>query len=724
MLRTFLISIGVSLFMCSSVFATHIVGGEIFYECLGGDEYLITLKVYRDCLNGEAPFDNPATISVYNSSGGHVTDLFASFSGSDVLDVVITNPCLQAPPNVCVEEAVYTIAADLPFIAGGYHIAYQRCCRNQSVANIINPGAQGSTYTVQIPEAALNDCNSSPYFNEFPPLALCVGDLLVFNHSATDPDGDQLVYSLCTPYHGGSQAVPMPSPAAGPPYTLLNWGGSYSSGYPIDANPQLSIDPVSGELTGVPTQQGQYVVGVCVEEYRNGQLLSVNNRDFQFNVVNCTSNIMAVIPDQAVFHDPCDGLEVEFGNNSINAQYYLWDFGVDGMLSDTSVLENPTYVFPDTGTYQVMLIANPAYACADTTIETVTVYEDIVAEIITDGNGCFDVNSFDFQAGGQFGPGASFLWEFENADPDTSFEMNPSGVEFDTLGAFQISLTITEAVCSDYAQVEINTYPRPEAYFHPEFFSGCNPLAIFIHDSSYSSTGHQILWDFGDGHEPNYPDPFHSYTEAGTYDLSLTIWTTEGCIDTSFFIVPDAVTVHPLPTGMVSAEPDTQSIFEPVFQFTGTSDDAVSCSLLPGTSDTLFAGIQSCGFEYIYSDTGNYFPAMIFTNQFGCTMMDTTQIRVEPEVRFYLPNAFTPNDDRLNDQWGPRSMGWTEFELWIFDRWGKLVFNTTDPENHWNGRFNNQSNLEPVMGVYSYRILARSVKYEVIRQSGSVTLLR
>ena len=60
-------------------------------------------------------------------------------------------------------------------------------------------------------------------------------------------------------------------------------------------------------------------------------------------------------------------------------------------------------------------------------------------------------------------------------------------------------------------------------------------------------------------------------------------------------------------------------------------------------------------------------------------MMNTTQIRVEPEVRFYLPNAFTPNDDRLNDQWGPRSMGWAEFELWVYDRWGNLIFQHDRP---------------------------------------------
>ena len=106
------------------------------------------------------------------------------------IPVTINNPCLQAPPNVCVEEAVYTVNVNLPPIAGGYNIAYQRCCRNQSIVNLTNPSSEGSTYYVAIPESALSSCNSSPYFNEFPPLALCIGEELVFDHSATDPDGD------------------------------------------------------------------------------------------------------------------------------------------------------------------------------------------------------------------------------------------------------------------------------------------------------------------------------------------------------------------------------------------------------------------------------------------------------------------------------------------------------------------------------------------------------
>jgi hypothetical protein len=88
-------------------FATHIVGGEIFYECLGGDQYLITLNLYRDCILGEAEFDDPATITVFDANGAIFTTLYPSFTGANILEVTVDNPCLQVPPIVCVDHAVY-----------------------------------------------------------------------------------------------------------------------------------------------------------------------------------------------------------------------------------------------------------------------------------------------------------------------------------------------------------------------------------------------------------------------------------------------------------------------------------------------------------------------------------------------------------------------------------------------------------------------------------------
>lgn len=126
-------------------FATHIVGGEIFYNFLGGNNYRITLKLYRDCASGNAQYDNPATIFIFDSTGNFIDSVKIPFPGSIVLPVSVNNPCFIPPTNVCVEESIYITTVNLPAISGGYNITYQRCCRNNSILNLINPGDVGST---------------------------------------------------------------------------------------------------------------------------------------------------------------------------------------------------------------------------------------------------------------------------------------------------------------------------------------------------------------------------------------------------------------------------------------------------------------------------------------------------------------------------------------------------------------------------------------------------
>lgn len=704
--------------------ADHLVGGEIYYECLGGDQYRITLKVYRDCytLTGAA-FDNPAYIAVYNAAGGLVANLSAPFTGSHQLEVTVNDPCLQAPPDVCVEEAIYTAEVNLPFSPGGYHVAYQRCCRNGSIVNLVSPAEQGSTYYVEIPELALNSCNSSPRYDQFPPLALCTGEPMEFDHSATDPDGDMLVYSLCTPFHGGTSADPAPVPAFAPPYTTIVWNPGYGSSYPIDASTAFQIDPSTGLLTGVPDQAGRYVVGVCVEEYRNGSLISRNVRDFQFNVVSCGSFIAAVIPPQPMFHDPCDGLEVNFGNNSVNAETYLWDFGVAGILDDTSNLEGPIYLYPDTGSYSVTLIANPGLSCADTTIRDILIYNDVTVEIQSSGEFCFDTNELDFSASGSYGSGATFLWEFENGTPTTSTDPDPQGIVFSALGISNVSVTVTEAICSSQVASPIELFNRPQAYFHGDTIEGCAPLGIIFFDSSFAATPHQSVWNFGDNASDSGVRVLHAFSNTGIYSVTLTIWTTEGCIDTSVYTVPNMVEVFPIPSAILAVDTNFRFVFEPEFEFS-TSSSASIIDLYPGDGSSYSDSLTQCTFLHSYTDTGNYQAVAIFTDENGCVNSDSLWVRVEPEVRFWIPNAFTPNDDRINDTWGPKAFGFDQYELWVFDRWGKLMFHSTDPFDKWNGRFNNESNHEPVLGVYSYRILAHSVQNTWIKEFGSVTILK
>ena len=306
------------------------------------------------------------------------------------------------------------------------------------------------------------------------------------------------VYSLCDPFHGASPAFPAPDPDAPPPFQFVNWAPGFSGANPMNANPALVINPVTGELTGTPTQVGQYVVGVCVEEYRNGVLLGVNKRDFQFNVVTCESNVEAIIADFSPDYNPCDGLEVSFGSQSINGELFAWDFGVPGTETDVSSEEYPTYAYPDSGTYTVSLIANPGYPCAHEDEQDVTVHRPIIAEITPVDGQCADSNSFDFAVTGQFGGGAEFLWDFGPwASPASSTDQFPSGISFSGLGQMEVSVFVSEPVCNDSDEETVVTLIRPQASIALQEYVGCDPFTIEFQDESQASTTLQYLWDLG-----------------------------------------------------------------------------------------------------------------------------------------------------------------------------------------------------------------------------------
>jgi hypothetical protein len=240
--------------------APHIVGGFISYRCLGGNEYEVTLKIYRDCFSGGAEFDPAASIFIY----GDGIDYISFFAFDDLtitpLEVELVNPCLQ-PPEICIEEGVYTGIVTLPNNTEDFYINYQRCCRNPTIDNLDIPGDQGITLSAYVPAGGIAECNSSPVFSNYPPLALCIFDGLIFDHSATDFDGDSLVYELCSPYLGLNNGQPIAdtstnitfpfdliNPPEPPPFSELNWLAGYSESYPLSSSPALSIDPNTGLL--------------------------------------------------------------------------------------------------------------------------------------------------------------------------------------------------------------------------------------------------------------------------------------------------------------------------------------------------------------------------------------------------------------------------------------------------------------------------------------------
>ena len=372
------IRIGISILACSfflfpfSTKASHIVGGEMSYTCLGGNTFEVKLTVYRDCFYGapNANFDPEASIGIFDSNNQLVLSLNDAPGGQllipetedDTLSIVLSDPCLFAPNDVCVHSMTYVDTVVLPPISGGYQLVYQRCCRNSSISNIISSFDTGASFVINISETALLECNSSPQFSAMPPVFLCINEPFIFDQSVIDIDGDSLVYSFCTPFDGASFDDPRPQPPLPPPYDEINWlDPPYNLNNLLGGAP-LEIDSNTGIVTATPNTQGLFLVGMCIQEYRDGELISESRREFQYNVGVCTE----LIADFETPEFQCEDFQVDFNNTSVNAEEYLWFFNDPANPNATSTETNPSYTYSDTGSYTIMLIADPNGPCTDT----------------------------------------------------------------------------------------------------------------------------------------------------------------------------------------------------------------------------------------------------------------------------------------------------------------------------------------------------------------------
>ena len=439
--------------------AAHIIGGEVTYRCLGGNDYEFTMTIYRDCGGGGALFDSQtgantvATVSVYKD--GEIFPFIPSeiLGAPTITNILpnVSNPCLIVPDDVCVEEGIYVFNLNLPSDPLGYHIVYQRCCRNNTISNIIDPAGTGATYTIELkPEAQQvgGVCtNSSPTFNDFPPIIICANEPINFDHSATDPDGDQLVYKFCSPKKGGgtqgtngnpgSAASPTgvaPDPDSPPPFENVTYIPPLSPINPMNGNPPVMIDPSTGFLTGEPTALGQFVVGICVEEFRNGQLLSVVSRDFQFNVESCEPTVFARIENDGVINgsefvvNSCGNNTVTFINSSFDQDFidtYNWTFPLGNGDTVNLTSENAVVTFPDLGTYQGQLILNIGSPCDDTALINVNIYPEIQADFSSAFDTCVagpvSFTNASFSGSGNI---TGYEWNFGDGDFDDAVNPN------------------------------------------------------------------------------------------------------------------------------------------------------------------------------------------------------------------------------------------------------------------------------------------------------------
>jgi hypothetical protein len=340
----FLLILNVLLF--GNSFATHLVGGNLAYEFVGiqpnGDfRYTLKLNYYFDCganSNWQPP-GIPTNMSVGVYAHDDPTDIFPTAAGSypkygstDV-DMVYNSAVQQyfeVNPNnpsgcsvgtsTCVYTVLYTGQIDLAPInpstgqpvIGGYFLIHEACCRNggaNGIDNIQDPGLAGMAFYSYIPPYGYE--NNSPTFTDNPVPFICQGDTTTFLNTAIDPDGDELLFSFTAPLDGnhaggwgGSNNVSSPGAGAGPgnsltwypntypwPIEEVTYAGGYSYQQPFGPTGYYYISASNGLTKYKSNNQGKYVVGLMIKEYRNGTLIGISTREVQLNIIACPPNV-------------------------------------------------------------------------------------------------------------------------------------------------------------------------------------------------------------------------------------------------------------------------------------------------------------------------------------------------------------------------------------------------------------------------------------------------
>ncbi len=258
--------------------------------------------MYRDCSSPNAvPFSNYIIPGVYqrttdtlkkdyyNSSGDSMDQEIWKIDEFQVTPPAAAKSCTFAP-TTCIREGIYEGVIGLPASSFGYYLYFETCCRNTMVNA---PGISlGQGYFAIIPPTSV--ANTTPQFNAVPSPYICVNDTVSLLYSASEPDGDSLVYTLSTPYGGGSSGgsgavAPANWPRDAYPYTLatISYSSGYSSAKPFGSSGYVSLDKITGILTMYAKTIGRYALAVDVHEYRNGKQISVTRRDVQIIVISC-----------------------------------------------------------------------------------------------------------------------------------------------------------------------------------------------------------------------------------------------------------------------------------------------------------------------------------------------------------------------------------------------------------------------------------------------------
>jgi gliding motility-associated-like protein len=279
--------------------------------------------------------------------------------------------------------------------------------------------------------------------------------------------------------------------------------------------------------------------------------------------------------------------------------------------------------------------------------------------------------------------------------------------------------------CSNASfKIDLQIKTDVDAYFVPNPIIGCQPLVVNF--DNRSDIAQKFYWDFGDGDEDSTTlNPVHTYNTPGIYEITLTV------IDSNTCNISDVFRRKVEVIGSSSADFEFEldpCTFEASFKLKGEALD-VFWKISDGTTKTQEK------FKHVFEPATINTVTLIVNGGTLCADSVTKEVSTANAAKreILIPNVFTPENDGLNDVYCVDGFldGCDEFKLWIYNRWGELVFKTEDMNECWDGTVDKSTELHPA-GTYFYILEVVEGKFssdqsdalQKYKTSGTITLIR
>ena len=422
----------------------------------------------------------------------------------------------------------------------------------------------------------------------------------------------------------------------------------------------------------------------------------------------------------------CAPLSVTFTNTSTNSLVYRWDLG-DGT---ETFQENPTHVYDSVGVFSVKLVATNVLG-VDSTISTsiVQVLDKPTAQYI-------------IQKDTLLYPDTTFNIQNQSLGDIVTNSWSVNGL-IDTINNIDFELPIGELDASILTLEVSNNFENCTSSFSDTLFvkppipivdfiaseGGCAPVQVSF--TNQSLHGDTYFWDFGDGSFSEQENPMHTYFESGAYNVKLVAFNSSG---KDSVIKANVVDIYKTPNALYITNPSNgEELTAPVNVFFNNKSEN-GTSYLWDFDDGTFSTDEKPLHEY--TTPGEYFTNLIVSTDEGCK--DTFNL-VPPVIvinggKFVVPNAFSPSPDGPsssgdisegmvnNDIFFPKISGDVEkYKLFIYNRWGELLFVSEDPNKGWDGYYKDVLSKQDVY-VYRIEIQFETGESEVIL--GDFSLIR